>query len=110
MGAVLDATDKAIAAAEHLTPLDDGAVAALRAVAQKIDVQDAYFRELEQDAIDHHLRPPSMDNVSLPTYLKFADALGLTTLGRVHAQVDLSKKDTSGGTLGKLRLAHAKSA
>lgn len=85
VGPVERATDNAIREARKkgiLGVIDGGAVAALRAVSRKIDVQDDYFKALADDAAEHNGRPPSMDNVSLPTYLKFCESLGLSPAGR----------------------------
>ncbi len=107
MGDLLDATDKAIAAAKHLTDMDAGAVEAIRALAVKIDVMDDYFDELAAQNAERKLKPPSQDNVSIPTYLKYAEALGLTPSGR---KADLTKTGAGGassghgnGALGKLQ-------
>lgn len=103
MGALLDATDAAIAAATHLTKMDAGPVEALRQLAVKIDVQDDYFQALAADAAEHNRRPPSQDNVSIPTYLKYAEALGLTPSGRTKALIEAPKGAGPSGTLGKLQ-------
>lgn len=101
MGDVVDATEEAIGAAKHLTPQDSGVVAALRALARKIDAQDDYFEALLEDAESRNGKPPSVDNVSLPTYLKYSESLGLTPAGRER----LTDKPVAGGTgrLGKLQ-------
>lgn len=101
MGAVEEATEESIAAAKHLKPEDAGVVAALRALARKIDAQDDYFTALTEDAESRNGRPPSMDNVSLPTYLKFSESLGLTPAGRER----LTDKPAGAGNgrLGKLQ-------
>lgn len=97
---VLEATEASIAAASHLTDADAGAVAALRMLAQKIDTED----ELRDVALswseEHKQRPPSIDNVSVPTYLKFCDSLGLTPAGR--ARLAEKKPEAKGGKLGRL--------
>lgn len=103
MGDLLDATNEAIKAAKHLTPMDAGSVEAIRQLAVKIDVMDAYFDALAADAADRDRRPPSQDNVSIPTYLKYAEALGLTPSGRTKALIEAPKGAGSGGTLGKLQ-------
>lgn len=58
------ATERAIKAAKHLTDLDAGAVAALRRLALLMDELDP------------------KDNVTIPTYLKYCDALRLTPASR----------------------------
>lgn len=102
MGAVVDATDASIKAASHLTPMDGGALAALRALALKIDTQDDYFEALAEQADERDSRPPSVDNVSIPTYLKYCESLGLTPAGRTRAQIE-AMKGGAGGKLGQLR-------
>ena len=62
---LIDATERSIRAATHLTDLDAGAVAALRALAVRVGTAD-----------------PEKDNVTLPTYLKFCEALRLTPASR----------------------------
>lgn len=67
---VLEATDAALRegyACGQLTPLDAGAVAVLRHCAQQID-----------DQVDGLTRSGKLDNVSVPTYLKYLNELGLT--------------------------------
>lgn len=107
MGDVIDATEAAITAATHLTPMDAGAVETLRALARKIDGTDEYFDALADQAADRNLRPPSPDNVSIPTYLKFCESLGLTPAGRVRLAE--KKPEASGGNkLGNLQAQAAK--
>ncbi len=87
MGAVVSATEVSIAAASHLDRKgkDAGAIAALFAVARKIDdwdtVVDHIMEQIEMDP-ESTIRPPASDNVSLPTYLKYCESLGLTPSGR----------------------------
>lgn len=69
-------------AAGKLGASDEAAIVAANQVARKVDNADAYFQELAADAVDHRLRPPSQDNVSLPVFLKYLDALGLTPAAR----------------------------
>ena len=61
---VTAATERAIKAAQHLTDLDAGAVAALRRLASLMDELDP------------------KDNVTIPTYLKYCEALKLTPASR----------------------------
>ena len=107
---VLDATVAAIKAAAHLGPMDAGAVETIKALALKIDAQDEYMEALADDAADRNLRPPSQDNVSIPTYLKFCESLGLTPAGRTKAAIEAKGGQSGGSTLGKLRSVHGKSA
>ena len=67
---VREHTDLAIADATWLTDADAGTVAVLRKLADTID--DPYFPIIAD----------RFDNVSIPTYLRFAAALGLTPVGR----------------------------
>ncbi len=92
MGAVADATEVSIQAATHLTPLDRGAVEALRTLAAAIDVLAANDG-LREDG--------KLDNVSVPTYLKFCDSLGLTPAGR--SRLPEKKPEAPGGKLALLR-------
>jgi len=88
LGSVAAETDAAIEAASHLIDMDRGAVAALRYVARIIDG----FADRPEEAV--------RDNVTIPTYLKYADALGLTPAGRLK----LAKPKESGGSkLAQLR-------
>ena len=96
---LLEATKESVAAATHLTKADAGAVEVLYTLAMKIDLMDEYFDELANDARENERRPPSQDNVSIPTYLKFCESLGLTPAGR--AKLEEAK---GGSDAGKLRL------
>jgi len=75
---VADALERAIADADHLTARHAGAVAAARALAAKIDAWDVIVRWAIDDAgpAGRPAVPPN-DNVSLPSFLKFLDALQL---------------------------------
>ena len=87
-GDLVSATKAAIRAAKdagQLTNADMASCVAILAVATKIDAQDSYFKALLADSVEHGTRPPSQDNVSLPTFLKYAEALGLTPSGRAKA-------------------------
>jgi len=104
VGSLVEATEAAIKAADHLTPADDGAVQALRLLARKIDAWDVIVSWALDDVADRDGgRPvvPANDNVSIPSYLKYCEQLGLTPQGRVK----LPKKDEEkpSGKLGKLR-------
>lgn len=99
---LVDATERALADATHLTGKDAGAVQALRVLARKIDTE-ANLRELAlQYAEEYDMKPPHVDNVSIPTYLKYATALGL-----IPAPVAPTKPAEGGksGQLAKLRSA-----
>lgn len=98
-----DATEAALAGAEHLTDADKGAVEALRSLARKIDAWDVIVEWAMDDAADSDSRPrvPQNDNVSLPTYLKFCESLGLTPAGRT--KLGEKKPEAPGGKLALLR-------
>lgn len=98
---VLDALNKSIAAARHLTDMDAGAVEAARALALKIDAADEYLSALADYAVDKNLRPPSQDNVSPSALLKYCESLGLTPAGREKLTVKQGAKLE--GTLGRLQ-------
>jgi hypothetical protein len=109
---LVEATERAISAAVHLTAQDDGAVEALRALARKIDAWDQIVEYALDDLAGESrdgARPkvPQNDNVSISAYLKFCESLGLTPAGR--EKLTAKKPEAAGGTLGKLRLAHGSS-
>lgn len=78
---ILSACESALAAASHVDRdgADAGAVAALFALARKIDAWDEIV-ELAMDQAPEGRRPtvPQHDNTSLPTFLRYCEALGLT--------------------------------
>ena len=80
---IIAATELSIKAAAHLTDLDAGAVAALRALAVRLGTTD-----------------PEKDNVTLPTYLKYCEALKLTPASR---GVTVGESDAK-GKLAQMRL------
>jgi hypothetical protein len=111
MGDVRDATEAAIKAATHLTDMDRGAIEALRSLADKIDAWDVIVDWANDDAATvEGKRPavPANDNVSIPTYLRFCESLGLTPTGRTRAQIEKGKGEGGGSTLGRLRSVHGK--
>lgn len=113
MGDVLDATESAIKAATHLTDMDAGAIETLRALARKIDAWDQIVEWATDDAGQREgSRPtvPANDNVSIPTYLKFCESLGLTPTGRTKAQIEGGKGASNQSPLGRLRSVHGKGA
>jgi hypothetical protein len=97
---VLEATEASIKAATHLTLLDAGAVEVLRHLARTIDGIGDEDDDLDDDP---RAKPKSLDNVTIPTYLKACDALGLTPAGRVRLD---EKKESAGGKLALLRSAN----
>lgn len=82
---IIESTERAIKAATHLTKKDAGAVEALRLLARKIAAWDTIVEWAIEDAARDERRPvvPANDNVSIPTYLKFCESLGLTPAGRI---------------------------
>lgn len=87
---VAEATDAAIDAATHLTDMDQGAVQMLKALAVAADSIDA-----------NGLNPAGkLDNVTIPTYLRYCESLGLTPAGR--AKLAEKKPEGKGGKLGRL--------
>lgn len=66
---IAEATERSIQNAKHLRAIHSGPVATLRALAMRIDVL------LANNGSDESGR---LDNVSIPTYLKYCQALGLT--------------------------------
>ena len=111
VGDVRDATEQSLKAASHLTAMDAGAIEALRSLADKIDAWDQIVDWANDDAAGvEGKRPtvPANDNVSIPTYLKFCESLGLTPAGRTKAAIEAKGKEGGGGTLGKLRSVHGK--
>ncbi len=100
MGDLEVATEEALAAASHLTGMDSGAVKALRTLARKIDQDEERWALALAHAAGSKTKPPSPDNVSLPTYLKYCESLGLTPAGRLRFT---PSKGAEGGKLGQLR-------
>jgi len=99
---LVEATDAAVEAATHLTPMDNAAIEAMRALARKIDAWDVIVEWALDDARDNNSRPavPQNDNVSISAYLKFCESLGLTPAGRKGLE---AKKEPQGGKLTQLR-------
>lgn len=103
-GTLAEATEHAIAEAKTeglLGPLDAGAIAAIRVLAQKIDdeaIRWDYCLEWAQHNPGEKggPKPPTTDNVSIPIYLKYAESLGLTPAGRGRI-AGAKPKDGDGG-------------
>lgn len=76
------ATRASVEAATHLDKegVHAGAIAAMISAARKIDAWDIIVDWALEDAIENETRPavPSNDNVTLSTYLKYVESLGLT--------------------------------
>lgn len=82
--ALEEAFEASVSAASHLTDADAAAIEAARALARKIDAWDVIVDWAVEDAAESESRPkvPQNDNVSLASFLKFCDALGLTPAAR----------------------------
>jgi hypothetical protein len=82
---LVEETEAAFLAANHLTDADHGAMEALRLLARKIDAWDVIVAWALEDAQERGARPavPQSDNVSISAYLKGCEQLGLTPSGRV---------------------------
>lgn len=80
---VAEALERSLKNARHLRALDSGAVAAARALARKIDAWDVIVDWALEDVQerDGKGRPavPANDNVSIASFLKYMEALGLTS-------------------------------
>lgn len=76
------ALDRSLSNAKWLRAKDAAAVAAAKALARKIDVWDEVVEWAFEDAEAHEGRSrpkvPEHDNISLGSFLKYLEALGLT--------------------------------
>ncbi len=83
---VYESFQAAVESADHVDAngLDAGAVAAAGALARKIDEWDVIVEWAREDAAETESRPkvPANDNTSLPTFLRYCEALGLTPSSR----------------------------
>lgn len=79
---------QAAKAAGIITSMDEGAVAVLLQIAQRLD-------DVEYPIVDG-----KFDNVSQSLYFKACEQLGLTPAGRSRME---EKKETGGGKLAQLR-------
>lgn len=87
---VFDETDRALKAVKP-PETDAGTAAVLLKLAQAID-----------DIDSNGLNPAGkLDNVSIPTYLKYAEALGMTPAARSRAKVEKSKVSAQGSATMK---------
>jgi len=110
---LVQATEDAITAADHLTSMDDGAIEAMRALARKVDAWDQIVEwALDDSANRPGARPavPANDNVSISAYLKYCDQLGLSPAGRKSLDIDGKAGESGGSKLGNLRSVHGKLA
>lgn len=100
---VLDALNESVAKATHLNAtVDAAAIEAARALARKIDLADEYFERLAAYHAENDLRPPSADNVSIPTFLKYCESLGLTPAGRTKLTEGKKPEGKPGGKLASV--------
>ncbi len=76
---VAEALERSIRNATHLRARHAAAIAAARALARKIDAWDLIVEWANDDAADDGGRPkvPANDNVSIASFLKYLDTLGL---------------------------------
>jgi len=74
------AFDRSVRNAKHLRAKDAAAVMAAKMLARKIDAWDTIVDWALEDADESKSRPkvPQNDNVSLASFLKYLDVLGLT--------------------------------
>ena len=99
-GEVRKSFDRAVAAARRqkiINARHSGTIAAARALADKIDQWDRIVQWAVEDKDEFDLARPAVpqnDNVSLPSFLKYCEALGLT-VSADRAQVK------SSGSAGK---------
>jgi hypothetical protein len=96
---VVDETRASLDAASHLTAMDKGSVAMLLALAAAAD----YL--LENDGLSP---AGKFDNVTIPTYLRYARELGLTPAGR--KDLELKKQEAPSGKLAQLRAVKGRTA
>lgn len=78
---VTEALERSLRNAKHLRAKHSATVAAARALARKIDAWDQIVEWAIDDAAEKRgARPavPTNDNVSIASFLKYLDALGLT--------------------------------
>lgn len=77
---VSEALERSIRNAKHLRAQHSATIAAARALARKIDAWDVIAQWAVEDAAEAKGRPPvpQNDNVSIASFLKYLDALGLT--------------------------------
>lgn len=92
------AVDRSIRAADHLRARDAAAVAAVRALARKIDEWDIIAKWAAEDVSgEGRPRVPAHDNVSLGTFLKYLEQLQL-----VPPAADPAAKPAAAGVTSSL--------
>ena len=100
---VRNALDRALTEARkqgRLSRLDAGTVRAAQALADKIDAWDQIVEWAFEDMADADAgRPavPQNDNVSLASFLKYMNDLGLTPAARAKAAVSKGRGSVSSG-------------
>lgn len=103
---LVEETEAAIRSAEHLTPMDSGAIEALRLLARKIDAWDVIVEWALDDAAEQDgARPkvPQNDNVSTAVYFKACDQLGLSPIGRKSLALVKGSQSAKSAKLTALR-------
>ena len=82
-----EALESALVAADHLEPKHAATVVAARALAEKIDAWQVIVEWALEDAAESESRPkvPANDNTSLPTFLKYMEALQLVPPAKAAA-------------------------
>lgn len=104
---VRNALDKALTAArkqEVVSELDAGTIRAAQALADKIDAWDQIVEwafEDQREAEASRCAVPANDNVSLASFLKYMNDLGLTPAARATATGKATGK-SGGAPVGKL--------
>jgi hypothetical protein len=105
-GSVLAAFDASVTAAgDRLSKVDGAAIAAARSLARKIDAMEDEPAAVSEDGELREERRRSLDNVTMPTFLKYLDALGLTPGGR-----RLLEQNNTGRPSGKLHAIRSAAA
>lgn len=97
-------TGKTLDADKHAGP-----IAALRVLARRIDEGDALMAIMLRLSRDAKVKPPAIDNVSIPTYLKYCEAMGLTPAAE-KPEPAKPEGSAGGGKVHKLRAVHGQSA
>lgn len=91
---VAAATEASLADATHLTESDAGAVAMLRRLAKAAD------QVLQNGGLTES---GNFDNVTVPTYLRYCEALALTPASRARLSVTGRQDRTGNGKLAEIR-------
>lgn len=90
-GPIFEATEKAVAAAAHLTEMDQPAVAVLLDLAMTID------------GMDQRGGNAPWDNVTVPTFLRYSESLGLTPTSRMKLDIKPAEGPSKLGELRAIR-------